>query len=72
MAVYTSVKLLNNDDEDSDINTKTGKQMRNLLYVVMHYVHIQAQTLHYSIVAVNTFTFKHHNYICIYRVSTDQ
>ena len=29
MAVYTSVKLLNNDDEDSDINTKTGKQMRN-------------------------------------------
>ena len=31
MAVYTSVKLLNNDDEDSNINTKTGKQMRNLL-----------------------------------------
>ena len=46
MAVYTSVKLLNNDDEDCDINTKTGKQMRNLLYAVMHYVHIQAQTLH--------------------------
>ena len=31
MAVYTSVKLLNNDDKDSDINTIKGKQMWNLL-----------------------------------------